>query len=263
MSFTICITGGRDFEDVDFIVTRLLRLHEMYTFTELITGMARGVDRVGYEFGIELGLKIHKYPITKSDWEQYGNSAGPRRNAEMLVQGKPDLVVAFPGGRGTADMIRRSMGAGVPVWKSEAIAFNSSIPKYDWLSNFATGFEFVDTDGCIWPTSEHFYQSRKTDDEEIRGMIQMLPRAVDAKRAGALLDDESWTTERKLEAMREATAYKYAEGSPAAKLLLKTDENYLREHSPWGDLFWGTNGNQGQNHLGTILMERRDTLAGR
>ena len=33
----------------------------------------------------------------------------------MLDEGKPDLVVAFPGGRGTADMIRKAEGAGVPV----------------------------------------------------------------------------------------------------------------------------------------------------
>ena len=260
----ILISGGRDFNDVDFVVTRLLRLHEMYTFTEIITGMARGVDSIGYEFGIEMGLKIHEYPITRAQWNQYGNAAGPRRNAEMLISGKPDLVVAFPGGRGTADMIRRSMGAGVPVWKSEAIAFNSTIPKYQWLSNFAKGYEFVDADGCIWPTSEHYYQSRKTEDEEIRGMIQSLPEAVDAKRAGALLDNDSWTVRRKIEAMREAISYKYAEGSDAANLLVKTGEDYLREHAPWeSPSFWGTNGEAGENNHGKLLMERRDTLLGR
>jgi predicted Rossmann-fold nucleotide-binding protein len=33
----------------------------------------------------------------------------------MLSEGKPDLVIAFPGGRGTADMIRQAKEAGVPV----------------------------------------------------------------------------------------------------------------------------------------------------
>jgi ribA/ribD-fused uncharacterized protein len=256
------ITGGREFTDVDFIVTRLLRLHARYTFTEIITGMARGVDRIGYEFGVELGLKIHEYPVTNADWNQYGKSAGFRRNQRMLYEGQPGLVVAFPGGGGTADMVKRSMGAGVPVWRSQLIAFNSTIRKYEFLSNFAKGFEFVDADGCVWPTTEHYYHSRKTEDEEIRGMIQMLPGAADAKQAGKLVEDASWTVDRKIEVMREALAYKFAEGSKAADLLLGTHEDYLREHAPWGDLFWGTNGEDGLNHLGHLLMERRDILSG-
>ena len=41
--------------------------------------------------------------------------AGPERNARMLAEGRPDLVVAFPGGTGTADMVRRAKAAGVRV----------------------------------------------------------------------------------------------------------------------------------------------------
>jgi UDP-N-acetylmuramoylalanine-D-glutamate ligase len=33
----------------------------------------------------------------------------------MLAEGKPDLVVAAPGGRGTADMVRRARDAGIEV----------------------------------------------------------------------------------------------------------------------------------------------------
>jgi ABC-type sugar transport system substrate-binding protein len=33
----------------------------------------------------------------------------------MLDEGKPDIVVAFPGGTGTADMVRRARKAGVVV----------------------------------------------------------------------------------------------------------------------------------------------------
>ena len=42
-------------------------------------------------------------------------SAGHIRNQVMLDKGKPDVVVAFPGGRGTADMVRRAEGAGIEV----------------------------------------------------------------------------------------------------------------------------------------------------
>jgi hypothetical protein len=40
---------------------------------------------------------------------------GPIRNKPMLEEGKPDLVVAFPSGRGTANMMKQAREAGVPV----------------------------------------------------------------------------------------------------------------------------------------------------
>jgi hypothetical protein len=51
-----------------------------------------------------------------ADWEKWGTAAGPKRNQMMLDQ-KPDIVLAFPGGRGTADMIARAEQAGVEVIK--------------------------------------------------------------------------------------------------------------------------------------------------
>ena len=57
--------------------------------------------------------------IFPADWIRHGRAAGPIRNEQMLREGCPDLVVAFhddPGlGRGTADMVRRALAAGVPV----------------------------------------------------------------------------------------------------------------------------------------------------
>lgn len=50
-----------------------------------------------------------------ADWVRLGRAAGPVRNQLMIEQGKPDLVVAFPGNFGTADCVRRAKAAGVPV----------------------------------------------------------------------------------------------------------------------------------------------------
>ena len=47
-------------------------------------------------------------------WTRYGNSAGPIRNCEMLLQA-PDLVVAFKGGKGTAHMVAVARKKGVKV----------------------------------------------------------------------------------------------------------------------------------------------------
>ena len=53
--------------------------------------------------------------IFPAAWNKWGYSAGPRRNAWMIEYGKPDHVLAFPGGPGTADMVRRARAAGIPV----------------------------------------------------------------------------------------------------------------------------------------------------
>lgn len=58
------------------------------------------------------GLTNRKFP---ANWDAHGRAAGAIRNKQMLLEGKPDLVIAFPGGRGTADMVRRAQEAGVVV----------------------------------------------------------------------------------------------------------------------------------------------------
>lgn len=55
-----------------------------------------------------------------ADWKSHGKPAGPIRNQQMIDEGKPDLVVAFPGGRGTADMVAKANRAGVEVIEIDA-----------------------------------------------------------------------------------------------------------------------------------------------
>lgn len=71
-----------------------------------------GADVWADEWAEDRGVKAWKFP---ADWMLLGKAAGPRRNQKMLNEGKPDLVVAFPGGKGTADMVRKARVAGVEV----------------------------------------------------------------------------------------------------------------------------------------------------
>lgn len=63
-------------------------------------------------YAADHGISAEGFP---ADWRKYGKSAGPLRNQQMIDEGKPDLVVAFPGGTGTADMVRRAKAAGIRV----------------------------------------------------------------------------------------------------------------------------------------------------
>lgn len=78
-----------------------------------------GADALAHHCAAEKGFEVHMY---RADWKLLGRKAGPMRNQAMLDHGKPDLVLAFPGSRGTADMVRRATAAGVPVKQCLAIS---------------------------------------------------------------------------------------------------------------------------------------------
>ena len=108
----VLICGGRNFSDEKFARETLDCLHREHTFTHVIEGAARGADRLAGEWARARSIPLTEYP---ADWARLGRRAGPNRNEQMLQNGKPDLVIAFPGGRGTAHMVRISLDAGVKV----------------------------------------------------------------------------------------------------------------------------------------------------
>jgi hypothetical protein len=100
------------------VCNSLFRLEEEYgDFTEVVHGGAPGADS---EAGVFARLRHAKEIIYRANWKAHGKAAGPIRNQRMLDEAKPELVIAFPGGRGTADMVRRAEAAGVPVVKVPA-----------------------------------------------------------------------------------------------------------------------------------------------
>lgn len=80
--------------------------------TVIISGGAPGADQMAVDWAV-----IHWVPLEEyiAAWEVYGKAAGPMRNVQMLEQGKPDLVLAFPGGKGTANMVAQARAAGVLI----------------------------------------------------------------------------------------------------------------------------------------------------
>lgn len=79
--------------------------------TVIIQGGAPGADRLAAKYADVNGVPLVTYPAL---WSR-GKKAGPERNAFMLEDSRPDIVVAFPGGRGTQDMVDRARKAGLLV----------------------------------------------------------------------------------------------------------------------------------------------------
>ena len=115
-SVRLLVCGGRDYADRDKVFDVLDFCDKGLTFAGVMHGGANGADALAREWAIARGKPHMSF---KADWSR-GPRAGPERNARMLAEGRPDLVIAFPGGRGTADMIVRARKAGLPVWEVDA-----------------------------------------------------------------------------------------------------------------------------------------------
>ena len=107
----VLVCGGRDYADRDYLWRYLSALHQGRQITEIVHGSATGADTLAGEWAKCNSIKVTAVP---ADWKGKGKAAGYLRNKEMLGL-KPDLVVAFPGGRGTENMVRLSQNAGVPT----------------------------------------------------------------------------------------------------------------------------------------------------
>jgi predicted Rossmann-fold nucleotide-binding protein len=111
----ILVCGGRDFDESRAVYRALDRVFAERGVATLIHGAARGADTLAERWAEDKGgIEVLAFP---ADWERDGKAAGPIRNQRMLDEGRPNGVVAFPGGRGTADMIARAKKAGIPVWE--------------------------------------------------------------------------------------------------------------------------------------------------
>jgi hypothetical protein len=78
----------------------------------IISGAARGADRLGEKYAKERGYKVIRVP---ADWNRYGKSAGYIRNKEMAESS--DALVAFWDGKskGTKNMIDLAKEYGLKV----------------------------------------------------------------------------------------------------------------------------------------------------
>jgi len=110
MMTRVLVCGGRDFHDAALVERTLNDIDPPISC--IIEGGAAGADYLGRTWAKLRQRGVETY---EAMWARDGKAAGPIRNQAMLINGKPDLVVAFPGGRGTADMVRRARAAGVEV----------------------------------------------------------------------------------------------------------------------------------------------------
>lgn len=104
----VIIAGSRDFDNYIGAEHDLLSFFKAFgihsTDIEIISGGARGADKIGEQFAKKYNIKLTVFP---AQWDKYGKSAGMIRNAEMAQYAKDGILFAFWDGKstGTKNMI--------------------------------------------------------------------------------------------------------------------------------------------------------------
>lgn len=126
----LLVCGGRDFVDVPLLWRTLdamqSRLPEpgitlvIDGASDDVTGPYMGADYWAHQWALARGLTTVR---EHAKWSEQGKAAGPLRNREMMVRHRPDRVIAFPGKRGTANLIEQAEQRGVMVQRVNAAVF--------------------------------------------------------------------------------------------------------------------------------------------
>lgn len=106
------VCGGRDYNNLPKVAEVLEKLWPEY----IIHGGAKGADMIADLVCKQLGIHTLRADAL---WDAHKKGAGPRRNQFMLDLGLADTLIAFPGGRGTADMISKSRKAMLEIIEVE------------------------------------------------------------------------------------------------------------------------------------------------
>lgn len=106
MNFLI-IAGGRDYRDYGNLNNRVNQFRRVYNLEDdsdltIISGGADGADRLGERYAKENKLQVMGFP---ANWEKYGKSAGPIRNAAMARAATHCICFWNGGSPGTKNMV--------------------------------------------------------------------------------------------------------------------------------------------------------------
>lgn len=86
----LAVVGSRGFNNYDLLKTKLDALHDKRPISLIISGGAQGADSLAERWAKENGIESK---IFLPDWNQYGKSAGYKRN--ILIIEASDAVIAF------------------------------------------------------------------------------------------------------------------------------------------------------------------------
>jgi len=89
--------------------------------TEVVSGCARGVDKLGEMWARNHGIPVKRFP---ADWDKHGKSAGYKRNIEMSEYGDALIAIWIDSSKGTAHMVNTMKKLGKPTYIHQILQTN-------------------------------------------------------------------------------------------------------------------------------------------
>jgi hypothetical protein len=86
----VIIAGGRDFNHVELFFESMKFITKSLEMTEIISGGAKGADRLGEVWADYAKLSLKVFP---AGWDTYKKAAGHIRNKQMAEYA--DFLIAF------------------------------------------------------------------------------------------------------------------------------------------------------------------------
>jgi len=116
MKLRVLVCGGRNYNDITTLNAVLDKVNTDLGIAYIIEGGARGADRLAGSWAIRNEVGLEQYP---ANWNRYGKRAGYLRNVQMAEEGKPDMIITFPGGIGTQMMRDIGKKKHIPVYRHD------------------------------------------------------------------------------------------------------------------------------------------------
>lgn len=98
----IIIAGGRNITSYAAVLNAIAASGWRDEITEVVCGMARGVDLLGKRWADLRGIPVAHFP---PNWREYGRRAGPLRNEEMAKYANALILVWDGQSRGSQSML--------------------------------------------------------------------------------------------------------------------------------------------------------------
>ena len=130
--------------------------------------------------------------------------------------------------------------------------------EYRWLSNF--WITPIIIDGKQYRSVEHYFQACKADNDATHEIIRSQRTPGDAKRFAKTITLRKGWNGMRIDVMRSGLQAKFDQHPDLQEKLMATYPRELVEGNKWHDTFWGVDleTQEGQNHLGRLLMEIRE-----
>jgi hypothetical protein len=107
----VIIAGSRSITAFGVVERAILSSPFSGKITEVISGTACGVDRLGERWAKENNIPIKLFP---ANWSEHGKGAGRLRNSEMAMYADALIAVWDGESRGTRNMIEAMQRLGKP-----------------------------------------------------------------------------------------------------------------------------------------------------